>query len=113
LIPKRLELLKDIVPGLSRVALLANMNAKITALYINLFQVAAARLGLTIQTFEVRSPEELEPAFDAMAQAEMQAVTTNADGLSFTQASVIAKLALARHLPLAAFSRESFEPGAL
>jgi putative tryptophan/tyrosine transport system substrate-binding protein len=113
LIPKRLELLKDIVPGLSRVALLANMNAKITGLYINLFQAAAAQLGLTIQTFEVRSPDELEPAFDAMAKAGMQALTTNADGLSFTHAAVIAKLALARHLALAAFSRESFEPGAL
>jgi len=60
-----LELLKDIVPGISRLALLANMNAKITGMYINLFQAAAAQLGLTIQTFEVRSPDELKPAFDA------------------------------------------------
>jgi putative ABC transport system substrate-binding protein len=113
LIPKRLELLKEIVPGLSRVALLANMNAKITGMYINLFQAAAAQLGLTIQTFEVRSPDELEPAFDAMVKADMQAVTINADGLGFTHRAVIAKLALARRLPLAAFSREPLEKGAL
>jgi putative ABC transport system substrate-binding protein len=113
LIPKRLELLKEIVPGLSRVALLANMNAKITGLYINLSQAAAAQLGLRIQTFEVRSPDELEPAFNAMVKADMQAVITNADGLGFTHRAVIARLALARRLPLAAFSRESLEKGAL
>jgi putative tryptophan/tyrosine transport system substrate-binding protein len=113
LIPKRLELLKEIVPGLSRVALLANMNAKITGMYINLSQAAAAQLGLTIQTFEVRSPDELEPAFDAMVNAGMQALTTNADGLAFTHRAVIAKLALARRLPLGAFNREALEKGAL
>jgi len=113
LIPKRLELLKDIVPGLSRVALLANMNAAITPLYVELSQAAAAQLGLTIQTFEIRSPDELETAFDAMAKAGMQGLTTNADGLGFTHRAVIAKFAQARRLPLAAFSRESLEPGAL
>ena len=76
-------------------------------------QAAAAQLGLTIQTFEVRSPDELEPAFDAIAKAGMQALTSNADGLGFTHRAVIARLALARHLPLAAFSRESLETGAL
>jgi putative ABC transport system substrate-binding protein len=113
LIPKRLELLKDIVPGLSRVALLANMNAKITGMYINLSQAAAAKLGLTIQTFGVHSPDDLETAFEAMVNAGMQAVTTNADGLGFTHRAVIAKLALARRLPLAAFAREPLEKGAL
>jgi putative ABC transport system substrate-binding protein len=108
-----LELLKDIIPGLSRVALLANMNAKITGMYMNLSEAAAARLGLTIQTFGVRSPDELEPAFDAMVNAGMQALITNADGLGFTHRAVIAKLALARRLPLAAFGRESLEKGAL
>jgi putative ABC transport system substrate-binding protein len=113
LIPKRLELLKDIVPGLSRVALLANVNAKITGLYISLSQAAAAQLGLTIQTFEVRSPDDLEPAFDAMVNAGMQAVTSNADGLGFTHREPIARLALARRLPLAGFSKETLVKGAL
>jgi putative ABC transport system substrate-binding protein len=113
LIPKRLELLREIVPGLSRIALLANMNAKITGLYIDLSQAAAATLGLAIQVFEVRSPDELESAFDAMSKAGMQAVTTNADGLGFTHRAVIAKYAIAHRLPLAAFSRESLETGGL
>jgi putative ABC transport system substrate-binding protein len=113
LIPKRLELLKDIVPGLSRVALLANMNAKVTGMYINLSEAAAAQLGLTIQTFGVHSPDELEPAFDAMVNSGMQALTTNADGLGFTHRAVIAKLALARRLPWAATGREALEKGAL
>lgn len=113
LIPKRLELLKDLIPGLSPVAVLANMNAKITGMYVNLSEAAAAKLGLTIQTFGVRSPDELETAFDTMLNAGMQAVTTNADGLGFTHREVIAKLALARRLPLATFGREALEKGAL
>jgi putative tryptophan/tyrosine transport system substrate-binding protein len=113
LIPKRLEILKDIIPGLSRVALLANMNAKITGMYINLSEAAAAQLGLTIQTFGVHSPDELEPAFDAMVNSGVQALTTNADGLAFTHRAVIAKLALAHRLPLAATGREGLEKGAL
>src|ERR1700730_11435681 len=98
LIPKRLQLLKEIVPGLSRVALLANMNAKISRLYMDLSHAAAAQLQFTIQTFEVRSPNELEAAFDAMARADLQALTANADGLPFTQRAVIAKFALSHRL---------------
>jgi putative ABC transport system substrate-binding protein len=113
LIPKRLEILKDIIPGLSRVALLANMNARITALYISLTEAAAVHLGLKLQTFEVRSPEELEAAFEAMGKAGMQALTANADGMGFTHRALIAKFALERLLPLAGFTRASVEAGAL
>jgi len=113
LIPKRLEFLKEIIPGLSRVAVLANANAAISRVYSELSHAAAVRLGLTIQIFEVRSPEELEAAFNAMAQAGMQALTANADGLAFTYRALIAKLALARRLPLAVWSRDTLEAGAL
>jgi len=113
LIPKRLELLKELIPGLSRVAVLANANASISRLYKELSQAGAIHLGLTVQIFEVRSPEELEAAFNAMEQAGMQALTANADGLAFTHRAVIAKLALARRLPLAVWSRDTLEAGAL
>ena len=66
LIPKRLDILKGIIPWLSRVALLANMNARISGLYINLTQAAAVQLGLKVETFEVRSPDDLQGAFEAM-----------------------------------------------
>ena len=113
LIAKRLQFLKEIIPGLSRVALFVNPNAQITQLYIAVTQAAAAALGLVSQTFEARSLDELERAFDAMATAGMQAVIINSDGLAFQGRSIIAKLAIARRLPLSAYSRETLEAGAL
>jgi putative tryptophan/tyrosine transport system substrate-binding protein len=113
LIAKRLQLLKEMVPGLSRVAILANANAQISRLYIDLSQAAAVQLGLTVSTFEVHSSADLEPAFEAMVAADMQAVTANADGLASSQKEIIAKLALARRLPLAVWSRDTLDAGAL
>jgi putative ABC transport system substrate-binding protein len=113
LIGKRLQFLKEAIPGLSRVAQLVNPLAGISRLYTELTQTAAAQLGLTVERFEARSPNELEPAFEAMARAGMQAVVTNADGLSFAQRELIGQLALKTRLPAAVWSRETLQPGTL
>ena len=110
---KRLQLLKDSIPGLSRVGLLVNPNALITRPYIEDSQVAAAKLGLTLHVFEARSVDELEPAFDKMAAAGMQAVAIMTDSLFYQGRAIIPKLALERRLPTCTFSREALEPGAL
>jgi ABC-type uncharacterized transport system substrate-binding protein len=110
---KRLQFLKELVPGLSRVAFLINSNQQSTRMYVEVMQAAAAQLGLALHTFEARSVEEMEPAFDAMVRAGMQAVTPAQGGTAFQARAIIPKLALARRLPLAAFSRETFEYGAL
>jgi putative ABC transport system substrate-binding protein len=80
---KRLQLLREIVPGLSRVALLINSDQPTTPVFIEVMQAAADQLGLVVQTFEARSLEEIEPAFDAMARAGMQAITPVQGGLFF------------------------------
>jgi putative ABC transport system substrate-binding protein len=110
---KRLQILKDLVPGLSRVAFLINSNLLATAMYADVMQSAATQLGLQLRTFDARSVDEMEPAFDAMAKQGMQAVTTEQGGTNFQARDIIAKMALARGLPLCAYSRETFEPGAL
>ena len=76
-------------------------------------RAAAEELGLVVKIFEARSPDGLEPAFDAMASAGLQAVTVNPEGLPFQARALIARLALARRLALCTYSRETFEPGAL
>ena len=113
LIGKRLQLLKEIIPGLSRVAQLVNPLAQISRMYTDLTQTAAVQLGLTVERFEARSRDELEPAFEAMARAGMQAVVTNADGLAFAQRELIGQLALKTRLPAAVFMRETLVPGTL
>jgi putative ABC transport system substrate-binding protein len=113
LIGKRLQFLKETIPRLSRVALLVNPDSQISRLYIDVTQASASALGLDIQTFEVRSLDDLEPAFDAMARAGMQAVAINADGLIYQGKAIIAKLAIERRMALSAYSRETFDAGAL
>jgi putative ABC transport system substrate-binding protein len=110
---KRLELLKEIVPTLSRVALLVNPAAKISELYVNQSNDAAPKLGLTTQAFQVRSLGELEGALDAMVKADMQAVVVNAESLFYPGREMIAKLAVARRLPTCVWVREVLEAGAL
>src|SRR5262249_62271811 len=78
-----LQLLKALMPQLSRVGQLVNPNAAAARLNIELTREAAARLGFAVQLFEARSVEELERAFDTMAAASMQAVTVNPEGLAF------------------------------
>ena len=113
IVQKRLQFLKDLVPGLSRVALLVNPNTEVAPLYKRVTETAAVALGLQNQTFEARSLDELGQAFDAMVKAEMQAVTINGEGLVYQQRANVAKMTLARRLPLAVWSRETFEAGAL
>jgi putative ABC transport system substrate-binding protein len=74
---------------------------------------AADQLGLVLQTFDARSLQEIEPAFDAMARAGMQAVTPVQGGLFYQGRIIIPKLAIARRLPMLAYSKETFEYGAL
>jgi putative ABC transport system substrate-binding protein len=113
LIGKRLELCKEIIPGLSRVALLVNANSQLAATYIDILQTAAPRLGLSAYPFLWHSPEELESVFAAMKSAGIQAVMTNPDGWAFTYRAAIAKLAIANGLPLSTWSRQTLDAGAL
>jgi putative tryptophan/tyrosine transport system substrate-binding protein len=110
---KRLQLLKELLPGLSRVGLLVNPNEQPSRGYISEGEAAAAKLGLTQQTFEARTFDEIEPSFDAMAKADVQAVVLGAGGLFYQARSRIPEFAVARHLPVCAWSKETFEPGAL
>jgi putative ABC transport system substrate-binding protein len=110
---KRLQLLKEIVPGLSRVAMLINSNQQSASMYVEVTSAAASNLGLTIEAFDARSREELTEAFDAMVRTGMQAVIPAQGGTAFQWRAIIPKLALDHRLPLCAYSRETFEYGAL
>jgi ABC-type uncharacterized transport system substrate-binding protein len=113
LIGKRLQYLKETIPRLSRVALVVNPDSQISRRYIDITYGAAAALGLVVQTYEARSLRDLEPLFDQMASAGVQAVTINPDGLVYQAKETIAKLAMARRIALFAYSRETFDAGAL
>ena len=107
------ELLKEIVPGLSRVAMLINSHQQSATMYVDVTPAAAGALGITIQEFDAHSPEELPEAFDAMEKASMQAMLLAQGGTAFQWRAIVPKLAIEHRLPLCAFSRETFEYGAL
>jgi putative ABC transport system substrate-binding protein len=113
LIGKRLQFLKETIPGLSQVALLVNPDTQVARLYSGVTDTVATRLDLTNHTFSARSRDELEPAFDKIVKAGMQAVTINSEGLAYQQREFIADLAIERRLPLSVWSRETLEAGAL
>ena len=77
LVGRRLQVLKEMMPGPSRVAQLVNPNAQASRMNIEVMRAAAADLGLTVRTFEARSLDEFEPAFDAIARAGIKAVTVS------------------------------------
>jgi putative tryptophan/tyrosine transport system substrate-binding protein len=110
---KRLQLLKDMLPNLSRVGLLVNPNEPPARRYIAEGEVTAAKLGLVQQVFEARTIDEIEPAFAAMEHAGMQAVIVGAGGLFYQARTRIPQWALVHHLPICVWSKETFDPGAL
>ncbi len=110
---KRIEFLKEIVSGLSHVGLLVNPSEPSSRQYVDEGKAAAAALALAVQTFEARSLDELEPAFDAMTKGSVQAVTFGPGGLLFQGRAIIDRLAIARRLPTCVWSKETLESGAL
>jgi putative tryptophan/tyrosine transport system substrate-binding protein len=97
---KRLELLKETVPQSTRVAVLANPAFPFYQLYMNNLTVAAHALGLHLQVLEVRSAEELPPAFAAMTREGADALMVLSDpALMDNLLGRVADLAATHRLP--------------
>jgi len=111
---KRLQLLKEIVPDLSRVALLVNPNEPGSQHYASdAVSKAAPKLNLSFEPFSASSVEELAAVFNAMPARGIQAVLPSTGGFFYQQRATLAHLALAQRLPLCVWSRETLEAGAL
>ena len=114
LVVKQLEVLKEIVPGLSRVAVLRNpANAGWQAQMLKATEVAATALRLQVQLVEARGPDELEGAFAGMARERASALLVAVDVIFALHARRIADLATKRHLPAMYGSSEHVEAGGL
>jgi putative ABC transport system substrate-binding protein len=103
---KRLELLQEVVPGLSRVAVLWNAANPANALSWEGTQTAAGALGLLLHAQDVRGPQDLEGAFTRMAQARPEALLVLPDSLINMYRQHIAEFATRQHLPSVFSSRE-------
>jgi putative ABC transport system substrate-binding protein len=97
---KRLELLKDALPGMTHVAVLANPAHGTTTPALREIHGAAQRLQVSLHVQDVRSLDELEPAFAAMTHAGAEALVVLPDPLLLEQhVSAVTALALHYRLP--------------
>jgi len=96
---KRLELLKEVVPGVSRVAVLWNPNNPSNALQIGATKVAAQALGVQLQPLEIRGPQDLERAFQAATRGHAGALIALDDPLIVAHRMQIVALAAKTRLP--------------
>ena len=109
---KRLELLREVVPGLRRLAILANVGNPAAALEMGEAKVAARSIGLEVTTIEIRRGEDIAPGFEAlMGKAEALYVCT--DPLVLTNRARIQTSAMGARLPTVYNSREYVETGGL
>jgi putative ABC transport system substrate-binding protein len=111
--PKQLEMLLDMVPKLSRLAVLVNPdNSSQTTVQKNL-QAAARGTAVTILFLEARAPQEIENAFSIMAQKKAGAVIVMRDPSFNQHVRQIVERAAKQRLPLIGGIREYVEAGGL
>jgi len=110
---KRLELLKQIVPGLARVALLSNPESPERAAEIRSLELAAKTMRLQLQIVEVRRPVDLETGFAQIRRGQDGALVALGDAFTFANRARIIDLATQARLPAMFPSREFVEAGGL
>ena len=109
---KRLELLRQAVPGLRRLVILANVRSPQGVLEMREVQAAARTLGLEVATSEIRRVEDIALAFDELKD-RADALNVVADPLVSNNRILISTLALGARLPTIHGQRENVEVGGL
>jgi putative tryptophan/tyrosine transport system substrate-binding protein len=109
---KRLEILREVVPSLHRLAILANVDYPFAVLEMAEVQAAGGTLRLDVANFEIRRAEDIAPAFEAL-KGRADALYVVNDALTVTNRIRINTLALAARLPTMHGTREVVEAGGL
>jgi len=110
---KRLGLLKEAVPNLSRVALLVDPTDPFRQRTFKANQVAAEALGISIWPAEIAAPDDVEPVFAKITQDRADGVVFGAGSLLFNLRARIGASALAHRLPALAYIAEEVPSGLL
>jgi putative ABC transport system substrate-binding protein len=110
---KRLELLRELLPALARVAVLWNAANPYPAIVFKEVQEAGRTLGIEVQSLEVQGPDDLDGAFEGARQQRPDAMITVEDPLTITYRKRIADFATGQHLPSLHGQSEFVEAGGL
>ena len=109
---KRVELLREVIPSLRRLAIMANVDNSAVVLELRQVQAVARTLGLEVTTLEIRRAEEITPAVEAL-KSRADALYICPDPLTSTHRVRINTLALGTRLPTISGVREYVEAGGL
>src|SRR5215472_1259757 len=110
---KRLELLKELLPRLARVAVLWNAANPYAAIVFKEMQAAGRTLGIEVQSLEVQGPDDFDGAFDTARKQRPDALITVEDPLTFSHQKRIADFATGQQLPSLHGIREFAAAGGL
>ena len=110
---KRLELLREIVPGLSRVIVVSNPDNPVHGFAWNDLKEAAGALGLELLKVEVKSPDGFESALSTVGKARSQALFFLPDEMFNTQQKRVAALVIEKRLPASFYAGEWIDAGGL
>jgi putative ABC transport system substrate-binding protein len=112
IVGKKLELLRELLGGLRRLAVIGNVGNPATVLEIGEVKTAADKLGIDIVSLAIRRAEDVSPAFDAL-KGRAEALYVSTDPLIFTNVGRINTLALGARLPTIYNGREYIQSGGL
>ena len=110
---KRLELLKEAVPGVAQVAVMWNPTNPAAMQYLRETEAAATSLRLRLQALEVPGPDTIEAAFAAATKGQADALITVPDAMLWNQRTTMADLAAQHRLPALFPEREFVDAGGL
>jgi putative ABC transport system substrate-binding protein len=101
---KRLEFLKEAMPGIATAAILVNPENPLFSATLRALQATAAPLNVTLQEFHARGLNEIEVAFSKMAERQVGAVVIQEDALYANHLAAIVEFATRRRIPSAGFN---------
>ena len=110
---KRLDLIKELVPAMSRIALLHNMSNPVAPPQWEETRTAARSLGIQAELLDVRSREDLSRAFETAVRRRVDALLVAVDGLFQANTQMIVELAARNKVPAIYVGREFIEVGGL
>ena len=113
LVAKRLQLLKDLVPSVQRVAVLANPDTVVRAQLERALERFGRSLGLSLPVMEASAPEQFEAAFDHMKRERADGVLVLADATFWTHRGRLHELVKRHRLPSVWGHRDYLEGGGL
>ena len=112
-VTKRLELLREVIPSMSRVAVLWNPTVPSALPQLRSLQAAAPALGMTVLSLEARGPADIERAFSVIGKERPVALLVIGEPLTVSHRGRIAELAIKNRLPAIGTTRQYADAGFL